>query len=62
MYDQYGYETFIFFPNIGLSANCWVNCKRNPLLITLCLYLIYQGYLQVYISNEIRWAKFAKFA
>ena len=29
MYDQYGHETFIFFLNIELSTNIWVNRSKK---------------------------------
>ena len=29
MYDLYGYETLIFFLNIDLSTNIWVNRSKK---------------------------------
>ena len=64
MYDQYGYETFIFLTNIGLLTYIWVNCLKkstsyNKLSIHHRRYEI-QCYLQIYIPNKIRWPRGAK--
>ena len=64
MYDQYGYETVISFPNIGLLTYIWVNYLKkytsyNKLYIHHRRFEI-QCYLQIYIPNKLRWPKGVK--